>query len=84
MGPFDWTRRKESEIADTLMAHWSLFICDTIGMLSAEQIVRLRQRHTVKVLGAAICRRYRRNGWRTWERLLPRSTTRHTPPNAAL
>ncbi|TQF00158.1 MAG: nucleotide sugar dehydrogenase [Spiribacter salinus] len=39
------------ETIDQLMARDGLFVYDTIGVLSAEQIVRLRERHTVKVLG---------------------------------
>jgi aspartate/tyrosine/aromatic aminotransferase len=39
------------ETIDQLMERNGLFVYDTIGVLSAEQIVRLRQRHTVKVLG---------------------------------
>mgnify|MGYP005847451803 CR=1 FL=1 len=36
---------------DSLMEQEGLLIYDTIGVFSAEQIVRMRQRHTVKVLG---------------------------------
>jgi len=39
------------ETLDKLMEREGLFIYDTIGAYSAEQIVRLRQRHVVKVLG---------------------------------
>ena len=42
---------KRPETIDALMALEGLFIYDTIGVLSAEQIVQLRERHTVKVLG---------------------------------
>ena len=42
---------KRPETIEALMALEGLFIYDTIGVLSAEQIVRLRERHTVKVLG---------------------------------
>lgn len=44
-------RYRQPETVDALMALEGLFIYDTIGVLSAEQIVRLRERHTVKVLG---------------------------------
>lgn len=39
------------ETIERLMQENGLFIYDTIGVLSAEQIVRLRERHTVRVLG---------------------------------
>ena len=39
------------ETVEALMIRDGLFIYDTIGVLSAEQIVRLRQKHIVKVLG---------------------------------
>ena len=42
---------RDDATMDQLMARHGLFVYDTIGLLSAEQIVRLRQRHTVKVLG---------------------------------
>lgn len=41
----------EQSTIDALMAQKGLFIYDTIGVYSAEQIVRLRDRHNVKVLG---------------------------------
>ena len=41
----------QPETIETLMGSEGLFIYDTIGLLSAEQIVQLRQRHTVRVLG---------------------------------
>lgn len=42
--------RREDTIA-AMMKLENTFIYDTVGLLSAEQIVQLRARHTVKVLG---------------------------------
>lgn len=42
---------RSEEMMEAFMRLDDMFIYDTVGLLSAEQIVRLRQKHIVKVLG---------------------------------
>jgi hypothetical protein len=42
---------RREETIEALFARNSMWIYDTIGLLSAEQIKKLREKHTVIVLG---------------------------------